>query len=445
MDIINNNRTGASFTAMLRGPFDRSVKIDKTLSVSGSAADAKVVGQAIAVERSRIDNLTALPNGSTTGDAELADIRVGADGVVYASAGAAVREQICGVNESLLEGFEMLHTGQKNVTPELVDGFVRSNGEISDNALGGFYKRTGCIAIPVSCTKIVHNFRVSGNDDASAFFDSSKTFISSFVAAEVTSIPVNAKYVMLTDYISSQLDTGHNGRYVTFSTGKEDESLSKLREDIDSISAPSVSVSNLVTFGDSHVGNGLWQSKVLSAFGIENHTNLGIGSSTVAINSNAKQVPFVDATRINAIKDTACDTIIIIGGTNDVHLDTPLGTSAELVKTVAEKDQGTFYGAYSYLIETLLAWKPTLQIVLCTTPQGHYDSLHTVKYADVSKAIRELAEYYSCPLADIFGKCGITKANLSAFSDDLIHYNQTGNDRVADLVIATIKNSYLIN
>ena len=48
----------------------------------------------IAVERARINSLTQLAEGSTTGDAELQDIRVGYDGTVYDTAGESVREQV---------------------------------------------------------------------------------------------------------------------------------------------------------------------------------------------------------------------------------------------------------------------------------------------------------------------------------------------------------------
>ena len=50
-------------------------------------------GDALATLESRMNTFTSLKEGSTTGDAELMDIRLGNDGTVYGSAGEALRKQ----------------------------------------------------------------------------------------------------------------------------------------------------------------------------------------------------------------------------------------------------------------------------------------------------------------------------------------------------------------
>lgn len=70
-------------------------------SFSDLNTSSKTVIGAMNELKQRIDGIIALPDGSTTADAELVDIRVGADGTSYDTAGDAVREQVSDLKSDL--------------------------------------------------------------------------------------------------------------------------------------------------------------------------------------------------------------------------------------------------------------------------------------------------------------------------------------------------------
>lgn len=87
----------------------------------------------IAANSSRIDTFTHLPEGSTTGDAELADIRVGYNGETYSSAGSAVREQVSGLKQDLIEVKDTLGEEKSTDFTLVSGGFSSETGIDYDN------------------------------------------------------------------------------------------------------------------------------------------------------------------------------------------------------------------------------------------------------------------------------------------------------------------------
>ena len=79
-------------------------RINETNIALQKKADTSVIDQIendVNVLESRMNEFTSLPQGSTSGDAELTDVRVGHDGTVYNTAGNAVRAQVNQLKQDL--------------------------------------------------------------------------------------------------------------------------------------------------------------------------------------------------------------------------------------------------------------------------------------------------------------------------------------------------------
>lgn len=114
---------------------------DKAKQIDLNATNVKVnnleVNKAtkseVDVERKRIDGFTRLTSGSTTGDAELIDGRIGTDGITYDNIGSAIRGQVSALKThviSTINGGSLSQTinytsggyvnnTQQNITPQV--------------------------------------------------------------------------------------------------------------------------------------------------------------------------------------------------------------------------------------------------------------------------------------------------------------------------------------
>ncbi len=138
------NQAVARAMVSLRADYEKT-KEDVTTASENAVKSASDANSAVAVERARIDNLVASAAAPANADAsylEVADIRVGADGKTYASAGTAARAQVNNINKEI--------RGHYAETPNMVNrhtlakGYINSNtGEVMNSENGGdaFYDR----------------------------------------------------------------------------------------------------------------------------------------------------------------------------------------------------------------------------------------------------------------------------------------------------------------
>ena len=182
-------------------------ELNQGLGIESARIDE--LNQNLGVERARIDSLTKLPEGSTTGDAELQDIRVKADGTTATSAGNAVREQVSEIKGDLDE-LKVVDTSNQlfDYNSANIHGFYSADGDFNERTdINGYY-------IPVEPNT---EYTISGTFTFSASLTSNKTWIASYENTSdpyTLTTPINANYL----YVSSA-NAGDNHRKIIVNEG----------------------------------------------------------------------------------------------------------------------------------------------------------------------------------------------------------------------------------
>lgn len=144
-------------------------------------------------------------------------------------------------------------------------------------------------------------------------------------------------------------------------------------------------------------------------------------------------------TRVEGL-DPEADIVVVFGGTNDYgHGDAAMGNFSD--RTV-----DTFYGACHDLCLRLLNKYPSAIIVFMTPLHRlQEDTALNTRAGEVrhlsnfARAIREVAEYYSLPVLDLFKVAGMQpsiEGQRTLFMPDGLHPNEAGHARMADRLIA---------
>lgn len=370
--------------------------------------------QAMAKQDARISNLAKLKDGSTTGDAELQDIRNGEDGTVYNNAGDAVRGQIGQLKESL--EIEKNHTEteykEETVSLEITEGqAISTNGEIYSSV----YARWGKASVGGLCKiKVCGRSQQNKSYPLIMYFDKNDKLLGSdcgdgtaknYVDIELTT-PLKTAYVKINGAQGTSTSVGPKLAKVSQLTVKE-----FLNKNYGNplYGKKIVCIGDSIVKGQGYNGDTKGNKSYVDMIAEKNNmTCVNYAVSGATIMSGTNETVFHICDNVERMDEDA-DYIVVGGGYNDHIYKGTIGTitddyTSEITNTAR------IIGGTEYMCRKLLERYEGKKILFVfshkikDTPYTKIDDYNKGSHTmtEVHDAIESVLKKYSIPYCDLY-------------------------------------------
>lgn len=397
--------------------------------------NAATMQDEMATLRSRMDTFTSLKAGSTTGDAELMDIRNGANGTVYENAGTAVREQI-----KTAKGYaEKISCGSVVTISPTEDQIVHgalitiTGGKASTVS----WNCTDFLELPfIPLSKIDATCTIHGYA-ALTFYDSEKNLILGIDGSNISeygfetnsmkqtvtiTLPEGAKYVRLCGCLTY-------GEYKDISEYKISGAVNFLSDDLQVIKKDLSGIHKAIDLVDSSskakkvlvIGDSIsadyygeypkWVTMLVDeGFFPADTTNSSVHATGFVARYNGGENSFIS--RIEEIENKEnFDLVVIFGGINDYIQGIPMGESG------GEKSTH-FIPAVEYFFAEIINGFPQARIAVLLPLHTYATWNNSVGHIqeDYSEHIKATAKKYHLPFLNLMDESGFAP-EITAFRE----------------------------
>jgi lysophospholipase L1-like esterase len=412
----------------------------------------------IQTQKTRIDNLSTLQEGSTTGDAELIDARIDADGNTYSNVGNNIRNNQKKIKDEI-KSISYTNLNKDSITNNLLEDtsftegyFIHSNGTIQTNKYYSYSDYIDVSDFNVCAFMSLAN-DTTFNQNCGAFFTDTKEYISGIkiLSAEMSNInereieiPENCKYIVF-NVTNSMKDKC----YLKGIGGKKELNWLKVTESNlnDGLALKfkkpwegkkvTIYGDSLTQINDWKGNTTSWASYLSEYCGFSEVVNKGIGGSTIVPGTIPNKTNDF-YTRITTQNDSNTDLFIIFGGMNDYLFNSTLGDSNEVAGNT------TLCNTVKSICEHIQTKYPKAQILFILPPYGTPESTTKNSIKTINTLIEDSIEIYGVSVLNLY-KDGDINVKNSAYKSlyyyDGVHYNDLGHERIAkNRIIPKINN-----